>query len=614
MNLPQQTKIAIKFWPFWLPVVTVLLALFVRAARIDHFYSSAMVTDGLYGQLVVKHDGLVIGIFMLLHASGWMTPFRTLSTLLRLAAWFVMAFYVGDLFVFVQFTERLSLTNFVTFVGETNAIIDVVSGFVRDPKNVLVTALLTLTCASLLATVIAPPTRYKIRQPIAARAPIASILFGAMLIGYSFWPDQRIYNNDWAYRNVIEIAAMEGVRAPYSAEMTDAARIWSEQADNARQCVTGLNSGRNVIVVIMESLSTHHSRYLSGLSDWTPRIDEIARDNHVWTDFFANGTNTSYGLVAVLTGHDPLTAMNVREYNRFMGIHDALPFRLKASGYTSAFLTSGDLGFVGTGKWLKSIGFDFIEDIEAPYYKGAERFNFGAVSDATLYDRTRQWIQVANEKKAPFFLVVNTLSSHQPYLNPVTREKSEAAAFHYADEAFASYVKALKVQGFFAKGGVLFLTGDHHAMVMVGQDEISRFGKSASARVPLIVIGENLNLPKQISNAFQQADLPASIEYLTAKRACFTNRQRNLFQPNSEGAARCILFMRGDQHDTVDAFCGAKYGQIRLDGDATKLSKGDVPDANGLLREVNAERIGWFLRKDKDVLPVRSLPNTQMVQ
>jgi hypothetical protein len=584
-------------WAFWLPLAAMLLVEIVRALLVDRFYAISLTAHRIYGLMALKHDGLFVGAFVLLHVAGWSLARRPLSTGLRLLAAAVLALCAVDLFVFAQFSERLSINNFALIGRETATIFGIAGRFAVDPGNLAVTAALALTALSFVAA-------WPAARPLRARRAVAGAVAGALLIGISAWPDRSTYVNEWAYLNLAETEAMSGVRTPYGQPAIDAAKAEAEARDAARSCVAGRQRRRNVILVLMESLSAHHSRYLSGLADWTPQIDALAREHHVFTDFYANGNNTADGYVATLTGHDPLTAVNGRLFRRWYGVADALPFRLQPAGYRSAFLTSGNLAFLHSGEWLATLGFADIEGHDAAFYNGMERYNFMAAPDAALYDRSLQWMETA---KDPYFLVVMTTSTHQPYVDPATHERSEAAVFRYADAAFGKYVRDLAARGWFARGGVLLLTGDHHDMVTIGAEEIGRYGTAADARVPLLVIGDDLPLPQRIDAPFQQADLPPSIEYLATARACFGTRQRNLFAP-SDAAPRCILHMRGDRQDVVDAFCGERFARIRLDGEATRLVEGTLPDAPALIREINAERIGWYRRREPDGRFARRLP------
>ena len=268
-------------------------------------------------------------------------------------------------------------------------------------------------------------------------------------------------------------------------------------------------------------------------------------------------------------------------------------------------LSNVDLDFLESRIFYESIGFDEIEGYNDPVYDGVERFRWQAPADDALYQRVTRWVS-EQPLNRPFFVLVNTMSTHQPFSNPRTGETTEEAAFRYGDQAFGVFVRQLRDAGFF-RGGVLFLTGDHRSMTPVSGAEVVRFGDAAPARTPLLIFGADI-VPHVASRPYQQADLPSSIEFLVAPTACFTSRQRNLFlDPNKAQAEdRCIVHSRGDEMDAVDVFCGERHGRVRLDGDATAVVGGYVP--RSVLDDINRERIGWFERRSADGVVAHALP------
>ena len=586
---------ALQRFVLWLPVLAVVLIESSRVLLVHQFFARSASEHVFFVGMTVKHDATIVGLILLFQMVG-LSAWRPVALLGRVAALGIMVLSVVDLFVFAQFARRLRLSDLVLYGAEGHAISDILYGFCQDISNVpLLAAALLLLVSTVMVGVKPIPVRLRVR--------LLSSLTAVGLVACSSVPDMKSYNNAWAYNNFVEIQLMNGVLKDYSPEAIAAAKDWSEARDANIQCVPGLASRRNVTLVIWESLASHRSHFLSGLDNWTPAFDALARQHHIWNNFFANGNNTAWGYVASLTGHDPLLALNGKNFQRWWGV--ALPFRVKDAGYKTAFLTTGDNGFLEVGAWMKSIGFDDVEGHDAPFYNGMERFNFRAAPDGALYDRSLQWIA---KEKSPFVLVLKTVSTHQPYMHPYTRERSEEAAFRYADEALGKYVQDLTTQGYFEGGGVLMVTGDHRDMVTLGPDEASRFGKAADSMVPLLVIGKDLPVARQIVEPFQQADITPSIEYLVSDKACFAPRQRNLFQTREPVKPRCIFHMRGDEFDEVDVFCGDQYGTVKLDGDATRLTEGRVWNASSLIHEINAERIGWFLRRKPDGRMVWALP------
>ena len=68
------------------------------------------------------------------------------------------------------------------------------------------------------------------------------------------------------------------------------------------------------------------------------------------------------------------------------------------------------------------------------------------------------------------------------------------------------FYSQLSENGYF-ENGVLLITGDHRQMRPLSETEIKRYGGSARARVPLLVIGESYQRGQIDERFFQHSDL-----------------------------------------------------------------------------------------------------------
>ncbi len=586
-----------------LPIAVMCFAIIIRSGTVDAFFRAAFYDcGGCLRPVVIKHDAIIFAVFLLAHIGGAASRSRIFSTTLRIVAWLVLLIYFIDVVVFDLFTHRLNLLDVASYGGEGRAIASLFAEYIQRAQSWPVAAVLV----GMLVSIVLAFTRV---WAISRRVAISATL-GALIVGsWTFMPESAAFVHAWTYRNVVESQKSNTATDPYSAEfikrfLADADKLPANRSVDT-QCIPGRGSRQNVIVVVMESLSSHHSLHYSGINNWTPNIDLLAKDGLSVTDFYANGFSTTQGLVAVLTGHDPLPSAHWINAASWNGAADSLALHLKSIGYKTAMLSNVDLDFLDARKFFQSIGFDEIEGYNAPAYLNVERFKWNAPADDSLYQRVAKWAAVQTTEP-PYFILVNTMSTHQPYVNPRTGEKSEEAAFRYGDKAFGAFVSQLRERHFF-DNGILLLTGDHRTMTPVSAAEALRFGAAAPTRVPLLAIGAGI--PAGVTTgAYQQADIASSIEYLVGSNACFDKRHRNIFatQKPPDTDERCIVHSRGDEMDLVDVFCGTRQGRVRLNGDATSVVSGYVPPT--LLEDIHRERIGWFDRRIADGTIARTLP------
>ena len=230
-----------------------------------------------------------------------------------------------------------------------------------------------------------------------------------------------------------------------------------------------------------------------------------------------------------------------------------------------------------------SLGFDHIEGHDQAEYAGAERFEFGSASDELLYRRTINWLRNERPESRPVVAIVETVTTHPPFVDPDTSEASEALAFRYADRSLSRFISGLEEMDYFSNG-LLIITSDQRALTPVRPAEMEAFGQSAGARLPLIMLGDRLPLKGRQKAAAQMSDLPFSLDFYLTDEACHLPGQGNVFTAQ---APECIYHADGNQRSVIRAFCADETASIRMNGDQTRVIKGYLPDEQRRIRELN---------------------------
>lgn len=79
-------------------------------------------------------------------------------------------------------------------------------------------------------------------------------------------------------------------------------------------CRQNIPVQKNIVVVVLESFSMYHSQFFSGISDQTPNLDRIARENISFHNFYANGYTTEQALIALILGTPPFPFVGQEVY------------------------------------------------------------------------------------------------------------------------------------------------------------------------------------------------------------------------------------------------------------------------------------------------------------
>ena len=266
-------------------------------------------------------------------------------------------------------------------------------------------------------------------------------------------------------------------------------------------------SRRNIVLVIVESLSAADSYRTSGVRDGLPRFDELSREGRLFRNFVSNFEASEGGIVALLSGVPPLhyptaSTDTFREYSLQPSMVDAL----RRTGYRCEFLTSVPLQFISMDFYAQSrhVGFTHAAGRrEIARYRGAPTYAFESPEDHLLYEEVLARLDAG---PSPAFIAAITASSHPPYVDPRGRENSEQQVWEYVQDELWWLYSELKTRGFF-ENGILLITADHRKMLPLSHQERERYGDSAKARIPLLAIGAGVPPDTFDDRLFQQADL-----------------------------------------------------------------------------------------------------------
>ena len=162
---------------------------------------------------------------------------------------------------------------------------------------------------------------------------ILAVILASSMAADALW-ESPPYVADWLTGNVFSanLATTERVRYSPAFEENFASR--TAQQTQQQVAAPGPQSGRNVVIVILESWSSWHSRLFGGSEDWTPRLDDAAQLGLRFTDFHSIGFTTSNGLVGILAGQ--------KIWSPFLHLLERSPFVTYCVTNSSLLLTSSD--------------------------------------------------------------------------------------------------------------------------------------------------------------------------------------------------------------------------------------------------------------------------------
>ncbi|HWH42101.1 MAG TPA: sulfatase-like hydrolase/transferase [Usitatibacter sp.] len=567
-------------WPE--PWALATLAIFIamstyRAHLVDKVYGEYTGCNGCLDASVLASDALVAGLFLAALAICRCLRWRALRLAGAMLGTLAVAAYFADIVIFRLLSHRLLLVDVIHFSGDASRMSTVLLAWLRHSEGLAVAA------AGLGGSIAAFAA---LAGPAAPSRGARWALCALALLAAGMVTPRAEYIHELAYYNLLQVNAEVDPSRPYSE------RFWQQHASPPPQpleCEEGLHAHPSIVLVVVESLSAYHSKLFSGLNDYTPRLDALARTGSYVRAFHANGFSTEGGLIALLTGRVPIpTAGRFGSQMAFTQVEHDFHRWLAQRGYATEFFTTGDLDLVDRRKWLDAIGIQHAEGADHPYYRGLPRGAFGAAGDAALVDRFLQWY--GRERGAgPFMATLLTVGSHPPFVSPGHGIVGEAAAIREADRQVARLADALRERGFF-RDGVMVVVGDHRAMTPIPKHERLVLGPAAEVRVMEMAIGATGLPPGEVHGNFQQIDLIPSLRHLVANRTCRDEWQGRFLGPAPDAPVYVVHSdpLRRNELTVIDE---SREYRLRLDGDDTRFVDTPPPAARALVARVNYERM-----------------------
>jgi len=230
---------------------------------------------------------------------------------------------------------------------------------------------------------------------------------------------------------------------------------------------TGQPLKKNVVLILMESMSANRMGIYGAKEGLTPGLDKLAKNSVLFDRCYSSGIHTNCGIYSTLYGM-PVMMMEhpmlngVSELKSFSG----LPVELQKAGYHTRFYCSHPKTFDNLDIFVEKNGFDVIVDQSAyPENKIANSWGVGDEDLLGLAFKQLDSLSVAQPKK-PFFATLLTITTHPPYILPAHttfKPKSKdpvLATYEYADWAISSFIDSCATKPWYNET-IFVLVGDH---------------------------------------------------------------------------------------------------------------------------------------------------------
>lgn len=293
---------------------------------------------------------------------------------------------------------------------------------------------------------------------------------------------------------------------------------------------------KNVVMVIMESLSAKLMQRFGQEACLTPFLDSLYYRSLSFCNFYSAGNHTNHGLYATLYSFPSVMKRNAMK-GSVIPVYSGLPTVLRDNGYNTLFFMTHEAQYDNMNAFFRTNGYQEIYSQE-DYPKDKVVNGFG-VQDDFLFSYA---LPVLNERASqgkPFFATLLTISNHPPYIIPnhfhPRNSLLEQQIVEYADHSVAQFMEEAAKQPWFENTLFVFL-GDHGKMVGTADCELPE----SYNHIPFMIYGKDI-LPQERTDFAGQVDVAPTLLGMLG-----LNYMQNNFGVNLMKERRPAMFYTAD--------------------------------------------------------------------
>lgn len=272
-----------------------------------------------------------------------------------------------------------------------------------------------------------------------------------------------------------------------------------------------LNTNKpNIILIVWESLTAKIVGPLGGEPNVTENFNQLTKEGILFDHFYANGDRSDKGLVAILSGYpsQPHTSI-IKIPNKTRNL-PMLSQKMINLGYSTSFSYGGDLNFGNMNTYFRQGGISHF--VDGDNFDDEDWNSKWGAHDHLLM---KKFLEDRNIEKQPFFSIVFTLSSHEPFEFPDiykfgndTEENKFRSAQAYTDKTIGNFIAQAKKQAWWNNTLIVIVADHGHPL----PTHSGPFNSPKRFQIPMLWLGGAL-AQKNIrnSNYGSQSDIAYSL-------------------------------------------------------------------------------------------------------
>jgi len=265
----------------------------------------------------------------------------------------------------------------------------------------------------------------------------------------------------------------------------------------------------NVLLIILEGFTSKIIEPLGGLPNITPQFNSLTKEGILFENFYASGDRTDKGLVSILSAYPAQPRTSIIKFPEKTQRLSFITKELEHSGYATSFIYGGDVGFANMESYITLAGFGSITD-EDDFDSELNDSKWG-IADHYVFDKMLNELDTTT---APFFKVMLSLSSHEPFEVPmetVIEGADEGSLYlnscYYTDKSLGEFIQQAKQKPWW-KNTLVIITADHGHRF----PDLQELKDKSRFKIPMLWLGGAITKPGTRINTFaSQPDIATTL-------------------------------------------------------------------------------------------------------
>jgi phosphoglycerol transferase MdoB-like AlkP superfamily enzyme len=220
---------------------------------------------------------------------------------------------------------------------------------------------------------------------------------------------------------------------------------------------------KNIVVVIMESMSAAKTGIHGNKDNLTPFLDSIAKSGYYFKNTYTAGIHTYNGIFSTIFSYPALFRQHPMKESSILKYH-GIATTTKKHGYSTIYFTTHDGQFDNVEGFLLANDFEKVVS-EKDYPADKVKTSLG-VPDDFMFEFSIPLLNEMHKKGKPFLSVFMTASDHGPYHIPEyfkpKNTEIKKQIVEYADYSLKKFLKISSNQPWY-KNTLFVFVADHGA-------------------------------------------------------------------------------------------------------------------------------------------------------